>query len=116
MAGCGTTFKFRDRQRYRKVYPYLRRTPRYAIESEKDAVIEVGEITFTNTDKGSYTFTVPFPGAPIITATAHDFNGNDTADVNVFVVSVSTSVVELKTSDTFTGRVSFHAIYVDCST
>ena len=38
-----TKFIRRDLNRYRKIYPYIRKSPHYAYYSDKEAIIEVGK-------------------------------------------------------------------------
>jgi len=113
--GCGTKFKRRDLNRYRKVYPYLRKRPVLTYISDKEFIIETGEISFTNTDSGTYTFTEVYTSAPTVTAISYDSENNNTANVNVFVDSVSTTSVTIKTSQTFTGKITFQAIMIGCT-
>ena len=108
------SFKRRDKNRFRKVYPYIRKAPVYEYCSPSDIEIEVGEITYTNADSGTYTFTSTFLNAPMITAISYDSESNGTANVNVYISAVSTTSVTIKTSAPFTGKVHFHAIRVEC--
>ena len=108
------SFKRRDKNRFRKVYPYLRRAPVYEYCTDTDIEIEVGEITFNNTDTGTHTFTSVFLSAPMITAISYDSSNNSSANVNIYIDSVSTTSVTLKSSAPFTGKVHFHAIRVEC--
>ena len=108
------SFKRRDKNRFRKVYPYIRKAPVYEYCSKNDVEIEVGEISYSNSDTGTYTFESTFLTAPFITAVSYDSEGNATANVNVYISSVSTSSVTIKTSAPFTGKVHFHAIRVKC--
>ena len=75
-------------------------------------VIETGEITMTGASTGTYSFTQTFSSAPVITAITYDSTAADTANVNVYVSSVSTSSVTLKTSSPMTGKIQFHAILI----
>ena len=106
------TFKKKDKQRYRKVYPYIRRRPVWELCSDQAVEIEVGSITFTGTDTGSYTFSTSFINVPVITAISVDSASTGTADVNVYVTNVTTTSVHFKTSAPFTGTVDFHAIRI----
>ena len=76
--------------------------------------IEVGEIVFTNTDTGSYTFESTFETVPHITAISYDSESNNTANVNIYVDSISITSVTIKASAAFTGKVHFHAIRIEC--
>ena len=99
----------RDYNRFRKIYRYIRRKP-FIREDASDVIVESTKITFTNASSGSHTFTKAFTSAPYITATAYDSAGNESANVNVFITSVSTSSVTIETSAPFTGEVHIHAI------
>ena len=109
---AGTKTKQRNKNRFRKVYPYIRRRPRYELVSDSEFTIEVGELAFTNSSASTHTFSQTFSSVPTITAISVDSSSNNTADVNVFVSSVTTAAVTIKTSQTFTGTVHFHAILV----
>jgi len=110
---AGTRFKRKDKNRWRKVYPYLRRKPVYTYCADKAVVMETGFIDFDNASSGSYTFAIGlFPAAPTITSISVDNLSTSTANVNVFVTAVSTVSVTIESSALFTGRVHFHAIYI----
>jgi len=106
----------RDLQRYRKVYPFYRRPPRYVYTASSplgdDVVLEVGEIVCTATDTATYNFTESFTSAPSISGIAVDTTVTGDANVNVYVDTVSTSQVIFRTSAHFTGKISFQAIQV----
>jgi hypothetical protein len=105
------TYK-RDLNRYRKVYPYIRRKPRNILMSDKEITIEVAEVPFSNSNSATYLFKENFDNIPIVTAVSIDSEKNDLADVNVFISSVSRTSVSLGSSHTFTGAVHIHAIYI----
>lgn len=103
-----------DQQRFRKVYPYYRRPPRYVYVASSplgdNVNLEVGSVTFAGVDSGTYNFTETFTSAPSITAISVDTTVAGDANVNVYVSSISTTQVIFKTSAPFTGKVSFQAI------
>jgi len=107
-----TKFKKRDLNRFRKIYPYIRRAPRFVYTSDKEAIIEVGEVLFSNTSSKEYEFKETYSSIPMITAISYDSESNDTADVNVFISSLSTTSVTFETSQAFTGTIHFHAVWV----
>ena len=109
---ASTKFKRRDLNRFRKTYPYIRRSPRFSYVSDRPTTIEVGAIPFNNSSSESHTFTEMFDGDPIITCIAFDEHGNHSADVNVFVTSSNTASFSVETSQAFTGTIHFHAIHV----
>ena len=109
-----TKFTKRNLNRYRKVYPYIRRDPLYALISDNAALLEVGSVDFVDVSSKTYTFTESFPSAPVVTATSVDSSSTNNADVNVFVSSLTTTSMTIETSQKFTGTVDFHAIWIQC--
>ena len=101
-----TKTKRRNKNEYKKVYPYIRRRPVYTYELDKEAVIESVRVWFDDVDEVTHIFTETFSGVPSVTATAEE------TDLNVFITAISTVDVTINTSDTFTGYVDIHAIYV----
>ena len=65
--------------------------------------VEIKEITFTETDSVTYTFTMPYNYVPIVTASS-------TQNVNVFVDSVTKTQAIIKTSQKGTYTVHVHVI------
>tara|TARA_B100000214_G_C23460130_1_gene397980 strand:+ start:147 stop:488 length:342 start_codon:yes stop_codon:yes gene_type:complete len=110
-----TKLKLRDLNRYRKIYPYLRKEPSLSYTSDKELQIESGKVTFTNQSSKTYTFTQVFSSAPTVTAISVDSHSNNQADVNVFVNSISKTQVTLETSANFSGEVHFQAIMIGVS-
>ena len=112
-------FKKRDANRYRKVYNYIRKKPVTEYVSDSAFTVIIGEVVFTNTS-GPVTFTytsasptLTFSKVPVITAIAVDKNSNSSANVNVFVTSITTSAVQFSSSAPFTGTVNFQIISQD---
>ncbi len=110
---AGTKFKKRDMNRYRKVYPYLRKSPKYKLISEKRVQLEVGQVDLTDASQGTYTFSENFEGQPYVSVLSVDSLGNDSADVNVYIKSVDTKSVTIGTSQNFTGTIHIHAIWIE---
>ena len=98
----------RDKNRFRKVYPFIRRKPPYIPEGE--VIYESGSKVVTTSDEVTITFTTTFTTAPYVTATAFDSNTNNQANVNAYIKSVSTSAVTIGFSASFTGQVHYNAI------
>ena len=110
---AGTTFKKKNKNRFKKVYPYIRRAPVYElVSSGKETIIEISAVVFSNSSSETYAFSESFLNAPIVTVTSLDSESNNMADVNVFITSVSTSLVTIETSQNFTGTVHVHAISI----
>ena len=104
-------FKQRDKNRFRKIYPFLRRKPVYETILDGSANIEVGIIDYNNTDTGTYSFTSTFTSVPTITATSVETGSGSPGNVNVYVTAISIGAVTIKVSDAnFIGRVHLHAI------
>jgi len=109
---AGTTFKKRDLNRYRKVYPYIRRRPIKSFLSDKETILEAGSLTFSNSSSETHTFTETYDSAPYVTAIAVDSNSTDTANVNVYISAVTKTYVTIDTSQAFTGAVHFHVLLI----
>ena len=125
MSSCKTyTFSRRDKNRYRKVYRYLRKKPKYEFVSDGGLTIVVGEAVFASGSGDNQTPTsgpivvtfadcdpsAVFLTVPVVTAIAVDAYNNDTADVNVFVTAVTTTTATFETSAPFHGTVHFQII------
>ena len=103
----------RNLNRFRKVYPYIRRSPKYVLMTDKQTIIEVAKLSFSNQNSVTYSFKESFPSIPYVTVSSVDSFGNDSADVNVFITSLSTATVTVETSQAFTGTVHLQAMWVE---
>ena len=104
-------FRKRDRNRFRRTYPFLRKKPIFETILEGSANIEVGFIDYNNTDTGTYNFTSGFTAIPTVTATSVETGGGTSGNVNVYVENISLTAVTIRVSDAnFTGRVHLQAI------
>jgi len=92
--------------RFRRVYPGIRKTPRY----EPSLQVEAGYIDFVNESVGSYSYSTTFNAAPSVTATVLDTTGNGTVACNIYISAISTTAVEITTSTNITGRVNLQII------
>jgi hypothetical protein len=102
----------RDRNRLRKIYPFLKRKDRNQLITDGDYFVEIGEIDYNNTDTGSHTFSTSFSNTPVITAISVESNTTPDNDgnVNAFIASVNNASITIKVSDdNFVGKVHFHA-------
>jgi len=121
MASTCKVYRFtkRDKNRYRKVYRYIRRKPVNEFISNEMFTLIVGKADFSNTSGPvTITFTdfdsaASFINAPVVTSVSVDSIGNNTADVNVFVTSVTTTGVTFESSAPFTGEVHFQVVSQD---
>ena len=77
-----------------------------------DVVLEVGSIACAEADLVTYNFTESFTAAPSISGVTVDTTVAGSANVNVYVQSISTTQVVFRTSAPFTGEISFQAIQV----
>ena len=105
-------FKFtrKDKNRYRKVYRFIRKKPVYEYCSDEEFEMIAGYVDFQNTDGPvTYTFpaTITFTQTPVVTVTSVDSESNDQANVNAYVTSINTTQVNISVSAPFTGRVHF---------
>jgi len=98
----------RDDNRYRKIYSFIRRKP--SLSSEDNVTFESSTATVTAADQVTITFTTAFTSAPYVTATAYDSASNNQANVNAYIISVSTTQATIGFSAAFTGEVHYHAI------
>ena len=65
-----TTFKRIDRQRYKKLYPALRKTPKMATISDKSILLESTSLAFTESSgitSATYVFSNAFESIPTVT-------------------------------------------------
>jgi hypothetical protein len=109
------TFSKRDKNRYRKVYSFIRRKPDFQFVSDGDFKMIVGTLSFSNSSSETFNFpaTVSYTNIPVITAVSYDSLSNSSADVNVFITALSTTSVTLETSAPFSGELHFHVISQD---
>ena len=107
-----TKFTKRNVNRFKKIYPWVQRTPRFALISNKDAILEAAEVSFNDDDEVIYKFVEVYTETPTATAIAKDSAGNDLADVNIFVSSISKTQVTLAASQKFTGSVYVQIVWI----
>jgi len=105
-------FKFtrKDKNRYRKVYRFIRKKPVYEYCSDEEFEMIAGYLDFANSaGEETYTYpsTISFTNVPVVTVTSVDSEGNNQANVNAFVTSISTTSLGISVSAPFTGRVHF---------
>lgn len=104
--------KFRDTARMTKKYPYTRHLPRTQLVSDKEFELEIMSVEVTNAEEHVVTWTTAFGAVPNVTATIAlaTASNEDTANVNLFIKSVTTTDCTISFSDTFTGVVNVQAI------
>ena len=103
---ASTKTRTRNRNRFQKTYPLIRRRPVNELVTNKEVIIEVAILVFSNQSSKTYNFEQLFPSVPSVTATSKD------TSVNVFIKSVTTTSVVIETSENLQGDIHLHAIYV----
>jgi len=111
---ASTTFSSRDRRRRAKVYSF-RRFEKMNVKVSKNTntiafLSEVADVTFTNSNEETYTFSESFVESPVVVLTVVDSENNDDANVNVFIKNIDVTGVTIGSSQFFTGKVSLHAL------
>lgn len=97
-----------DLQRYKKTYPFLRREPRSHYITDRPMQIETAEVSFSGSDQLTYTFTSVFTSIPKVTVTPVGAS----ADVNIFVSTISSTSVSIQASAPNNFSVHIHVIEV----
>ena len=112
-------FKKKDANRFRKVYNFIRKKPVIQYVSASGFTVIVGDVDFANIS-GPVTFTyttadpsVTFINVPVVTAISVDHSSNSSANVNIFITSVTTTQVQFESSAPFTGKVNFQVVSQD---
>jgi plastocyanin domain-containing protein len=103
-------FTRKDKNRYRKVYRFIRKKPVYEYTSSEEFEMIAGEVSFSNSSGPQvYNFpsTISFTNIPVVTVTAVDSEGNNQANVNAYITAVNTASVSISVSSPFTGKVHF---------
>ncbi len=110
-----TKFKKRNLARYKKTYPFVQRSPRWGLISEKDVIIEVLRLEFNDESEKVYHFAEVYTQLPIVTATVQEPDDNDafdSASVSAMVESLDLEKVKIVTSEKITGFVNLHIIFI----
>ena len=89
---------------YRKVYPGIRRTPRYdtRITIDQDMNIETGTINLTNDISGRYIFSKTYTAIPSVTAS---IAGGSETNVNIYISAIDTGSVTISCSAVNSGKI-----------
>lgn len=106
-----TTFRTRDGQRFRKVYPRVRKTPRFFTISDSSMIVESTKITLANEAGGEYEFQTSFESIPNVQITS-EASSDEQGMVNVFITALTTKKVTFETSAPFTGTVHIQIIKI----
>lgn len=106
-----TTFRRRDGQRFKKVYPRVRKSPRFFTISDATMTVESAKVVMTNDTGGSYTFETDFDAIPTVELTSEASSDNQ-GMVTTFITSLTTTKVIWETSAPFTGTIHIQVITV----
>ena len=107
-----TTFKKIDRQRFKKIYPALRKTPRIATISDKSVLLESHSIPFTEASgatRATYNFTSQFENIPTVT---HGINSDEGDMVIARIIELTLTRVVVEVSAPFNGSVDIQVLQV----
>jgi len=106
---AGTGFTKRDLNRYRKVYPFIRRTPRQELYvAQSGVVIEIAEVSFSSSTEETYVYNETFGGTPIVTVS----NKSTSTSVNLAITAISSTQVTIGASASWSGTAEVHIIYI----
>ena len=106
-----STFRRRDGQRFRKVYPRIRKTPRFFTISDASMSVESDRVTMSNEIIKDYSFQLEYAQIPTVVLTA-ETSSDDQGMVNVFIVALDTKTVQWETSAPFTGTIHVQVFVV----
>jgi len=106
-----TTFRTRDGQRFRKVYPRVRKTPRFFTISDSSMIVESTKVILANETNGEYEFTTSFDSIPNVQISS-EASSDEQGMVNVFITALTTKKVTFETSAPFTGTVHIQVIKI----
>jgi len=95
--------KKQDKNRFRKVYSFIRRKPSNEFISTNNGIIESANIEFSSSTTETYTFNETYSSNPTVTVGSASAVGSG---INIFVSSLSTTSCTIKASSSFTGTVS----------
>jgi hypothetical protein len=101
---AAVVFRKTDLNRYAKCYPFLRKEPKYSMQSSSPVSLESSVLDFNGTDEASYSFINTYGSAPVVVATSMDDS------VNVFIKSVTTTGVVVGASAANSGQVSIFVV------
>tara|TARA_B100000214_G_scaffold278431_1_gene208137 strand:+ start:1431 stop:1778 length:348 start_codon:yes stop_codon:yes gene_type:complete len=105
-------FTKRDRNRFRKTYPYMRTRPVMEYMAGKETIMETGAADFDGDVSVTHNWISSFPIPPTVSLTAYDDSGLEASGVNVYIQDVTTEKVTIGVSEAFTGTVHIQAMYI----
>ena len=95
--------KKQDKNRYRKIYSFIRRIPNNEFISTDNGIIESANIEFSSSTSETYTFTETYSSNPTVAVGSASAVGSG---INIFVSSLSTTSCTITANSSFTGTVS----------
>ncbi len=105
--------KLIDLNRFSKRYPLIRAPKRMTYLGDEELAIEVGTISFNNSDTGTLNFETPFKDTSYqLAVTARNTGDTGGADVNLYISAKLASSVTVKASAPFTGEVDVFVVKV----
>tara|TARA_R110000851_G_scaffold107051_1_gene227017 strand:+ start:6590 stop:6928 length:339 start_codon:yes stop_codon:yes gene_type:complete len=108
-----TTFKRIDRQRYKKLYPALRKTPKMATISDKSILLESTSLAFTESSgitSATYVFSNAFESIPTVT---HGVTSTAGDMVIARIIELTTTQVVIEVTAAFDGTVDLQVLKVE---
>ncbi len=96
----------KNMQQFRKVYPGIRKTPKYdtRVVLDQNLTMETGSASFTDNTEVTYTFTKVYTVTPTVTASLTAVTAGD--QVNIFISSISTASVTFGASAANSGEIN----------
>ena len=106
-----TTFKRRDAQRFRKLYPRIRKTPRYFTQSDEQMTVESQTVQVTNSSAYSYKFLTEYTTPPTVALSAQ-LGSEMEGMVNVFITHLDVNGFNCEFSAPFTGQLHIQVFLI----
>jgi len=101
-----TKFQRRDAQRLKKVYPAIRKTPRYIVQSDGELNIEMHRQQLSGVEEYTYHYDQPYTSIPQVTT---DTEGDG---IIVYITSITTTEVQFAFSAPFEGVLHIQIVKV----
>ena len=112
---ASTKFCKRDRNRLKKVYPFVQRKPSPVMQSEKNVDMEANEIFIENLSEFRYDFMNDYDIVPTVTATLRETDPNSDgldASVSIMIKNITKKFVDFTASQAFSGSVFIQVIAI----
>ncbi len=106
-----TTFKRRDAQRFRKLYPRIRKTPRYFTQSDEQMTVESQTVEVDNSSGYTYRFLTRYDTIPTVALSAQ-LGTTMEGMVNVFITSLDVNGFTCEFSAPFTGKLHIQVFLI----